>query len=288
MRLVFVHGMSQEGKDPAALRETWETAMHLAWKKAGLKIPAYQLEMPYYGDTLHKLTEEVRGDTSRVTNRGGGEPVNFTPLEEEWIRAMATEAGVTDAQVRADLGQEVVARGPLNWEWMQGVCRVLERKVPWVSELGVGFVRQVDSYLTRPHIRGAVDELVRPSLTGGRCVVVSHSLGTVVTYTILRGLRQPAQVPLYVTLGSPLGIGAIKANVKPPTLGVPTGVATWLNAADERDYVALYSRLDRDNFIEGIENVSDIKNRHEDAHAIVDYLTDKTVSARIHRALTAT
>jgi hypothetical protein len=62
-------------------------------------------------------------------------------------------------------------------------------------------------------------------------------------------------------------------------------VAKWVNGTDERDYVALYARLDRDSFAENIENISDIHNGRADAHAIVDYLADATISKRIHSAL---
>jgi hypothetical protein len=144
----------------------------------------------------------------------------------------------------------------------------------------------IDAYLTRPHIRGAVDAIVRPALLRGPAVVVAHSLGTLVSFRVLRAAGAQASVPLFVTLGSPLAINAVKRHLRPPALAMPTGVGKWLNGTDERDYVALYSRLDRDSFAEGIENLSDIHNRQDDAHAIADYLADRFVAERIHAALT--
>jgi pimeloyl-ACP methyl ester carboxylesterase len=130
-----------------------------------------------------------------------------------------------------------------------------------------------------------VDETVGPSLLRGSTVVVAHSLGTIVAYRLLRDANEKAKVPLFVTLGSPLGINAVKQHLRPPALNIPEGVTKWLNGTDERDYVALYARLDRDTFAEGIENVSDVHNRKSDAHAIVDYLSDSTICRRIHAAL---
>ena len=286
MRLVFIHGMRQEGKAPRELRAAWEGALLSAWSRAGLPKPSYDLEMPFYGDELNKLTEAVWGKASAVVTRGEGGPGTFSPLEETLIREMARKQGVTDTEVRGDLGQEVVARGAANWEWVQAIGRVLETKVPALRDIGLGFVHQVDAYLTRPHIRTAVDNIVRPSLLRGPAIVVAHSLGTIVAYTILRGAEQKAQIRLLVTLGSPLGIGAVKDKIVPPRpLMRPECVSSWLNGTDERDYVALYARLDRDTFAEGIENVSDLHNRQEDAHLIDDYLSDKTISKRIHDAL---
>jgi hypothetical protein len=275
--------MSQEGKNPEALRKRWEEALTEAWAGAGLPLRKYTVVMPFYGDVLHDLTQQVRGKSQGVIARGEGAPGEFTALEEALIREMG--AGISDDEVRAELGQEVVARGPANWEWVQGIARVLQRRVPGLGTLGLGFVRQVDAYLTRPHIRAAVDNVVRPCLIGERTIVVAHSLGTIVTYRLLQGAEGACEVPLYVTLGSPLGIDVVKQHIKPPALGRPPGVRRWLNGTDERDYVALVGRLDRNTFAGGIENLSDIHNRQEDAHAIVDYLADATIAQCIHAAL---
>jgi hypothetical protein len=285
MHLVFVHGMRQEGKIAADLQRAWEKALLAAWSAAGLEVPQYTLEMPYYGDVLSKLTMEVRGTPRSIVVRGEAGSTTFSPLEEAIIRRMAAEERISDEEVRADIGQEIVARGPANWEWVQGLARVLERKVPGLGGLGMGFVRQVDAYLTRDHIQEAVDAIVAPCMSRGRTVVVAHSLGTIVTYRLLRNAKTPVDVPLLVTLGSPLAITEVKQYLKPPSLQVPKGVAKWLNGTDERDYVALYARLDRDTFADGIENLSDLHNGRSDAHSIVDYLSDKVVSRSIHTAL---
>jgi hypothetical protein len=285
MQLVFVHGIRQEGRIAADLKKEWEGALVSAWSAAGLIAPHYSLEMPFYGDVLNDLVEEVHGGSSAVVARGEGEPGTFTPLEESLIREMAAKEGITDLEVRGELSQEIVARGPANWEWVQGLARVLERKVPGLSSLGLGWIRQVDSYLTRPHIQQAVDDIVEPCLLRGRTIVLAHSLGTIVAYRLLRKAGNTASVPLFVTVGSPLAITTVKQHIRPPSLQRPLGVTSWLNGTDERDYVALYSRLDRNSFAEGIENLSDIHNRQTDAHAVVDYLADAVISQRIYSAL---
>ncbi len=355
MRLVFVHGMRQEGKLAADLEKNWEDALISAWRSHGLSKPTYTLEMPFYGDLLNQLVEEVRGSSVGIVSRGDGGPGTFTTFELDLIREMGAKEGVTDADIKAELGQEVVARGFANWEWVQAIARILERNIPNLSHIGLSFVRQVDGYLTRPHIRAAVDNMVRPSLLRGPTVVVAHSLGTIVAYRLLREADKPAtppaerrsasgpfqtspsrlwrttryraphplraaadclrgrfrglerggapldrgarleadpgrgsvdvNVPLFVTVGSPLGIDVVKQHLRPPALTVPVGITKWLNGTDERDYVALYARLDRDTFIDGIENVSDLHNGVSDPHAILDYLSDSTICKRIHAAL---
>jgi hypothetical protein len=116
MRLVFVHGMRQERKVAADLQKVWEDALISAWMANGLPKPSYTLEMPFYGDVLNDLVEEIRGSSAGIIKRGEGGSETFTALEEELIREMGTQEGVTDADIRAELGQEVVTRGPANWE----------------------------------------------------------------------------------------------------------------------------------------------------------------------------
>lgn len=285
MRLVFVHGMRQEGLDPVALRTTWETALVGAWNRLGLPPRQYELEMPYYGDLLENLTQEARGGKSNIVSRGPAGAAAFTPLEEQMIRAMATRAGVTNADVDAELGQEIVARGPLNWEWVMALGRALDKKLPTLGEWVLRYVAQVDSYLTRPHIHAAINDLVGPAFNKGPTVIVSHSLGTIVSYDLLRNSASAPNVPLFVTLGSPLGIDTVINNLRPPSLAIPAGAARWFNGADPRDYVALVRPLDGTNFVDGIINDIDIHNSEQDPHSIVDYLSDATVARQINSAL---
>lgn len=284
MRLVFIHGMRQEGLIVADLLRAWRDSLYGKWEELGLERPDVEPEMPYYGDVLDRLTRELHGG-GHVVERG--EPgIAPSPTEEAMIREFAEANGVTDSEVRAELGGEVVARGPANWEWVQAIGRVLEERVPLFRTIGVSLVVQVDAYLNRPHVAQAVDDIVQPFLSLGPVVVVSHSLGTIVAYRLLRK-PNVGEVPLFLTLGSPLGINAVKDRLRPPKLAQPEQVEHWLNGADERDFVALYAKLDTRTFCAGIENIDDIHNRHEDAHSIIDYLADERLARAIHRSLTA-
>jgi hypothetical protein len=117
-------------------------------------------------------------------------------------------------------------------------------------------------------------------------VVVGHSLGSVVSYALLRreGQAQGWDVPLYVTVGAPLGVTAIKRRLRP--LSHPSCVGQWFNARDSRDVVALYP-LDETNFPidPRIENKNDVANHTSNRHSIAGYLDDKDVARRIHDAL---
>jgi hypothetical protein len=111
-------------------------------------------------------------------------------------------------------------------------------------------------------------------------VVVAHSLGSVVAYNILRTDRRRLQIPLLVTVGSPLGIRSVRDQFRP--LRYPTPVADWSNAFDKRDVVALYP-LDQQNFPvqPRIQNDDTVNNGTGNRHGIVGYLTDGDVAKRI-------
>jgi hypothetical protein len=90
-------------------------------------------------------------------------------------------------------------------------------------------------------MRGVIRDAIAP--TDGPVFLVSHSLGTIIAYDLLReadGLGR--DIPLFVTAGSPLGVQEIQDLVAHP-LRVPAGVAAWRNVCDARDLVALDSTI---------------------------------------------
>ena len=148
------------------------------------------------------------------------------------------------------------------------------------------FTRDVFLYTTRAGVRDEIDAIVAAKLTEQPTVVVGHSLGTVVAYSVLRRDTRALKVPIYVTVGCPLAVRSIRDQFRP--LRTPKLIAAWYNAFDTRDTVALYP-LDRTNFNVDpgvIENKTDVRNPTENRHGISGYLGDKDVARRIHDALT--
>jgi hypothetical protein len=283
MRLVFIHGIHEENKAPAALRRAWEHALVSAWRKAGLARPDYTLEMPYFGGLLADLAGPAHdaGRPPPLVKRAEG----LVHVEEALLRDLGKILGVEAACSCAELAEGVVRSELACREWVQGILRFLESDVPGMGALLLRFARQVDAYLTSPEIRAAIDNIVRPSLLDGPTVIVAHSLGSIIAYRLLREAEWGTEVPLFVTLGSPLGIHVIKEHLSPPALAVPASVRKWLNATDERDCVALRARLDRHSFVDGIENVDDVQHLCGSPHAIDDYLGHPIVAAQIRASL---
>ncbi|MCE6998011.1 hypothetical protein LZG04_24895 [Saccharothrix sp. S26] len=278
MRLVFVHGRGQAKKDPDALREHWKAAL-----VAGLgdsRLPeGLDIRFPFYGKLLQDHVDRSLSGAQAVARGAAG--TEQDALAGEMLLEIAERAGVTNDDIAKELDDRAVARGPENWPWVRAAARAVGKRLPWLAS-GVleAFVRDVHTYLSVRVVAEEVNERVRRELDGGSAVVVSHSLGSIVAYQVLHELGRRVEVPLFVTVGSPLGIPVVKSYLegKPSK---PPNVRRWVNGSDERDPVALYARLDRDSFAAGIDNFADIHNPRDDAHGITGYLSDEVIAAEV-------
>jgi V8-like Glu-specific endopeptidase len=135
--------------------------------------------------------------------------------------------------------------------------------------------------------RKAIQDRLREVLSDvdGPAVVIGHSLGSVISYDVLRSLDgHGPDVPLFVTVGSPLGVQEIQDVVARP-LEVPRPARHWVNACDARDLVALDATL-RDEFTPA-ERLRDyiVPNNSENHHGIGDYLRATVVQQAVHAAM---
>ena len=277
----MVHGRAQEGKDAAALEKEWRDALGYGASRANVTIPpGTTVSFPFYGDLLADLIKQLDAPLGVDVNAKGPNPDAIQDLRGEIIGEIAAAMGITDADIRRELGGQPVQKGPQNWEWIQATLRALDR-IPGFNSRAIDLVtRDVYVYLQNPAVRAAVDRTVAEAMGDEPCVVLAHSLGTVVAYNVLSRRPAPA-VPRFVTVGSPLGIRGIKRMLDSP-LRNPPCVRSWFNAYDDRDVVAL-AALDARHFdiSPPIENKSDVRNFTDNRHGIAGYLADPVVAAKI-------
>lgn len=288
--LLLVHGRSQHDKDADELKAEWVDALRAGLDRAGLDlpVPATAIRFPYYGDTLRDLVTSS-ATVADILVRGAG----VDNEEREFLHAVLRETiaatGITDDQLDAEYEEvDAVERAPQDWRFVRAALRTLDRYVSAGAPSLAIATRDVYLYLRNIGIRDRIEEGVRAALRPGvPTVVVGHSLGSVVTYNLLRrdGGREGWQVPLYVTVGSPLAVGPIRRSLRP--LDHPRCVGAWLNARDPRDIVALHL-LDTEQFPvrPAVENKNDVQNATPNRHGIAGYLSDPDVASRVHAALT--
>jgi len=284
-RLVFIHGRLQQGKDADAMKAEWLGLLEDGLG-TGLPFGPDEVRLTYYGDTLDQMTNN-RDTVADVIIRGDAE--SMSTKEAEFIAAMLTEMAA-DAGVEAEPApDEVIQRGILNWPIILGILRALDDN-PDVSRTTIELLtRDVFAYLTRSVVRRKINDGVGAAIPESPSVVVAHSLGTVVAYDLITN-RSTLDITRLVTLGSPLGVNAIKQRLQAENpLRIPDRVGSWFNAYDVQDFVALRP-LDLEHFrVPGpktIENYGRVKNSTDNHHGIAGYLTDPLVARQIVEAMT--
>ncbi|MEY9874195.1 hypothetical protein ABH931_003689 [Streptacidiphilus sp. MAP12-33] len=274
--LVAVHGIGnlQRGCTPeqaaAVLAADWQTRLADGYRAAGLGAePVPALTVAYYAHLLTAADLEAQGP-------GDEDPERLSEPEAElcaaWLRALGAPEG-TDAQGRATMP----FRQALHWlSARHGVAAEL------LGRVGVALAREVSVYLTHPPRRRAARDRVAETIRRVRPrVVLAHSLGSVVTYEALHA-HPDLEVPLLITLGSPLGLsgGLFEALDPAPRQGRgsrPPGVGRWVNLADRGDLVAVPRRLG-DRF--PVDEHDETSIGRLDFHTLGSYLASgRTVTA---------
>lgn len=289
--LVLIHGRSQQGYDAVKLKKTWIDALKAGLDKNGLELPIPEdnIRFPYYGDTLAGLLNGVpEEDVARIVVRGD----DAEEAESEFVRSAVLDVleqrGVTEEQIQELSDNPITERGIMNWEWVQTGLKALDKYVPGASGASVAVAtRDVYLYLKNRAVHNVINNGVKAAFNKDvETVVVGHSLGSVVSYSVLQefGQSEGWKVPLYITVGAPLGVKVIKKSLSP--ISHPSCANKWFNAMDERDVVALYP-LDGDNFgvDPAIENKTDVDNFTDNRHGIKGYLSDPVVAKKIYDAL---
>ncbi|MBN1150247.1 hypothetical protein JXA84_03380 [candidate division WOR-3 bacterium] len=267
--IMFIHGRAQGKKDPEEQKKAWIKALEKGLKSSGLGLPSeIKCIFPFYGDRLDYIVQETK----------------FIPSIENTIRYKLLEEMAENGGLLRD--KEIESEGEksiFSDENFQKLLKLLERDL----DIGPSFLRiftkDVSMYLSREGVKKDINGIVVSEITENTRVVVGHSLGSVIGYEVLSGLEKP-NIPLFITLGSPLGLCSVKRHVSKP-FKKPDSVEEWINAFDERDFIAL-NKLDESNSHtgKGITNKNDICNESPGHHGIKGYLDNAFVATSIYNA----
>jgi hypothetical protein len=234
-RILAIHGVRnyRNGDPPVHGSQRIAAAWHAALSP---HLPGRRLDLQaaYYAD---RLRSDAQGDELRGQNLAEQELIDqlLADWAAAWQITTADDQGPLTVPLRVLFGKVAERAGPgANPGLVDHAARL--------------FFPEVARYLGyapdgRPH-RHAVRHRVAQALTAHQPdVVIAHSLGTVVAYETLHAYPDQ-QVPLLITLGSPLALpGAIFPRLDPaPTAGTgrkPPGVERWIDLADTGDVIAV-------------------------------------------------
>lgn len=289
MRILFIHGRSQGGKSSEQLNREWGNALKRGLSAAGLSLPSnIAFDHPFFGDTLDNLVKKSKlpppSDIIAMGNSSGD--AGFDSFTRSVLQEIDAQGEISEAEVRAQMtpGETLEEMGPQNWRWIRAFVRAVDNRWPNFSGARIDdFLTDVWLYLDKPAVQSAINAIIEAELTDEPTLVISHSLGTVVAYNILK--KHNMNLAGFITLGSPLAIRAITAK-----LGLLENVAPkrWVNAYDKADIVAL-NPLNSTHFpvAPNIVNYSGVKNTTGNRHGIGGvhpergYLLDEKVVQQI-------
>lgn len=296
MKLLFIHGIGQEGLTSEALLAKWTGIMIDQGFDRAL-LDAANPEMAYYADILDQLSggrgaAQPMGASAADVAGSGAEEQAFLA---EALREIGEQRGVTPAQAEAaaqlaDAELGIAAAAPMSTalgRFGVGVLRLLEGVSPTLGEVSLCVLKQAYAYLKTPGVHEKIDARVLPHFAPGKTVVVAHSLGTIVAFRLLRDLARTdptIETPLLLTLGSPLAQGAVRNALGLP-LKRPATVGEWHNLYDRGDPVTLGKPL-APLYANGVSDDGTINNTTFNAHSIQGYLDQPKVHALLVRALT--
>lgn len=290
MRMILVHGIAQEGKSEEKILEEWLGTLrkNLAGVGSDALDRLSRIDAAFYGDLLAHLSSLRLEDEAVAlgTDEGSDDFDEFAvgPFEE-----MALMLGVTREAIEAENGRAAVPMGAgPHKRWLKAIALAVEAVSPFHGRIALRALGQAHAYVRNQYAHDEVNGRVRPLLEDDEpAIVVSHSLGTVVSYSLLREFAaqgRPRSVPLWLTLGSPLGIDVIRKGFAKPRVR-PANVARWLNAADPEDFVALRQALSEKDYGPDVENLSDFENGQANPHSIAGYLSDVRIAQAIADAM---
>jgi len=286
MRLIFVHGRAQAGKDADALKSLWMNTFQEGLKKAGLVMPEdVEVLFPFYGNILEDLVSKLgRGRSDDAEVKGEGIEDRMAAFQKDFLFEMAQNAGISEEELYVET--PVTEKGLMNMRMVRALLKLMDAKGIGSEQALKVFTRDVYAYLKIPAIASRINGVVHAALNNEPTVVVGHSLGSIVSYCVLSAMPGIC-VKKFITIGSPLGVRAVKDSLPLP-LKMPPGVRDgWFNAYDARDIVALRP-LDKDHFdIEPpVSNYEKCCNQTDNRHGIEGYLNDAVVAENIYDGLT--
>ncbi|MFD5365500.1 hypothetical protein [Streptomyces sp. NPDC127103] len=298
--IVLVHGIAQEQRSADALEAEWIPALSGGVRNAGFPELAdglwrnqrpgdIEIRMAFYGDKFLREGSQGAGSIDGLDL----ESEIVDELAVEWLENARDSTNVRDAGNAAMELASLAATGEA-----QGVMRAatlaangLDR-IPWMTRSGLAVagrmnraISQVGAYLSDGALRAEILSRMESVVREETKVVIAHSLGSVAAYEFLRD--HSVRIPLFITLGSPLGLQGIRKRL----LSEPKfpAVGNWINLADRDDVVAARPHLQRffdvDRPADAIFGSTFTVDNGASAHDACFYLSKRPVCAPVAKEL---
>lgn len=230
-RVLFVHGIWQG-------RITRDELANEVWKdlRSSFRIGRDEVDAPTYGSCYRRPGQMAASgrdilEYDDLEPDALRDPLGHEELDEELLAFVSSE----QFGLKTPMGADLQALGV-------GALADARFSHP-IQALAIRLICQVRNYLLVPAVRQCVKRRIDTAIGPETEVVIAHSLGSVVAYEVL--CERGQQVPLLVTLGSPLGLPSIMKRVKSnldSAVRQPQ-VAKWVNFGAADDPVSIRQHL---------------------------------------------
>lgn len=206
-------------------------------------------------DSYYESAEELEALTAEQLDRIDSDiklPQPVTPREQAFLRAFEAKLGASTLLTSPeDLPPPMNSEQKAEFEiasWLPMETKQAIIKKAAMEAYYFLFDKEYERkdgqrFRVRQELRNrCLDEIRKAQAAGEKIVIVSHSMGTMVAYDVLRNCPECPQVDTLITLGSPLGIREVQDELAAADVsGVDFPAAKlnrWINIYDPFDPVA--------------------------------------------------
>ena len=245
LTVVFIHGIGNK-PPPAILKRQYDHALFSIDMGAKTRL-AYWADIRY-PQPLPAGEVEGLSVPRPEAYHPSAESDSDTQFVEE-IRS-ALPSGRAAEEYGAKVAAKLLTRARADRERTRRVgTKILPELIrrPVVEWITKTFIQDTAAYFFDDRQRQEMQQRLRQILLAGTgpYIVIAHSQGSIIAYDVLRELDDdgaPFEVPLFITIGSPLGIEEVQDHLPKP-LQAPQIVKAWWNFADPVDPVAFDKTL---------------------------------------------
>jgi hypothetical protein len=300
-QIVLVHGIAQEQRSAAELESEWCVSLAGGLENAGhrelgdrLRDREFSVRMAFYGNKFRKKdrqglgTGELTADQQVIADELALDLLENARDSSNPADARQARVGLSTLDETAD-AQGRVRAATVRLAGLLDHIPFFGRGVLAAATAVDRTLAQVSSYLDNTAIHEYAVAQVFEHLSTDTLMVIGHSLGSVVAYDAVRADSADAHVPLLLTLGSPLGLSAIRRRLKPQPPGFPVSVRRWVNIAAPDDIVAartdLVEAFDRHRPAGAVFERTWVVDNGSKPHQVNFYLTTTSCGQAVAAAL---
>lgn len=246
MHIVFIHGMNQQQLNAQSLRKHWLSVLKhgLSQNHLLFQFDSHQLHFPFYGDLLTQfhLSNRLDLDTFLPKSLLSLHLPAHLHIPSFALFKGKQASGHTHlfdlAMIKKKLLDE---RLTAKDQSLKELMILLDHFPKLHEELMHTFLIESYCYLANQSFMQRVHQRIRIGIPVQQpCIIVAHSLGSVIAYNLLRQMCNISNIQGFITLGSPLAFRVIQQHLIQPISYPECLHGVWHNFYSHDDFLTAF------------------------------------------------